>query len=135
MAKGKRKSMTKVTTAAKAKSRGKVVAKTKTSKTKGNSKALTRSLSANDISDKALEFGQKATAAASALTAGAASTISEMSHKAAEAAEPLKEQAVDKLAVAKDAVSEFAHRWTLSLNCPKATEMHSSEHKIDGYGD
>ncbi|MGB6805763.1 MAG: hypothetical protein WBE81_04060, partial [Pseudolabrys sp.] len=110
MAKAKRKSMTKVTTTAKAKSRGKAIAKTKTSKTKSsvaktsksraNSKALTRSLSANDISDKALEFGKKATAAASALTAGAASTISEMSHKAAEAAGPLKEQAVEKLAVA-----------------------------------
>src|SRR6185369_13247399 len=97
MAKAKRKSMTKVTTTAKAKSKGKAVAKTKTSKTnsvaktsksRANSKAPTRSLSANDISDKALEFGQKATAAASALTAGAASTISEMSHKAAEAAGP-----------------------------------------------
>ncbi|MGC2587770.1 MAG: hypothetical protein WA445_16080, partial [Pseudolabrys sp.] len=105
MAKAKRKSMTKVTTTAKAKSRGKAIAKTKssvakTSKSRANSKALTRSLSANDISDKALEFGKKATAAASALTAGAASTISEMSHKAAEAAGPLKEQAVEKLAVA-----------------------------------
>jgi hypothetical protein len=64
---------------------------------------------AGNIGDKALEFSEKATATASALTAGTISTIADMSHRAAAASGPLAEQAIETLTIAKDSAAKFGH--------------------------